>query len=88
MTRDFELTSFSAAGRRWRGEIIGGSGFDESGVMQDDDENYVAWDKMHQMMLQEYGAGSLSQTVENYLRQACNVPQEDIDSLRHIMLEK
>ncbi len=87
LTRDFELTSFSAAGRRWRGELVGGSGFDESGVMQDDGENYVAWDKMHQLMLQEYGAGSLSQTVENYLRQACNVPQEDIDSLRRIMLE-
>ncbi len=87
LTRDFELTSFSAAGRRWRSDIIGGTAFDESGVMQDDRENYVAWGKMHQMMTQEYGAGSLKKTIENYLTQVCGVPQEDIDSLRRIMLK-
>ncbi len=88
LTRDFELTSFSQGGRRWRSEIIGGKTFDPSGVMQDDEENYVAWGKMHEMMLEKYPAKTLSETIEAYLIQACGVPQEDIDSLRNIMLEK
>ncbi len=88
LTRDFELTSFSAAGRRWRSEIVGGTGFAAEGVMQDDQENYVAWGKMHQMMQQQYGAGTLAETIENYLITACGVPQEDIDSVRRILLEK
>ncbi len=87
LTRDFELTSFSAAGRRWRSEIVDGA-FEDQGVMQDDQENYVAWGKMHQLMQEQYGAGSLAETVENYLRTVCNVPQEDIDSVRSILLEK
>ena len=86
LTRDFELTSFSPGGRRWRGEITGGS-FDSRGVMQDDEENYVAWGKMNQMMKAKYGGGSLSETIANYLMKACQVPQEDIDNLRRIMLE-
>ncbi len=87
LTRDFELTSFSQGGRRWRSEIIGGERFDPSGVMQDDKENYVAWGKMHQMMLEKYGAQSLEKTIEKYLTEACGVPQADIDNLRSIMLQ-
>lgn len=87
LTRDFELTSFSPGGRRWRGEITDGK-FDSLGVMQDNHDNYVAWGKMNQMMKAKYGAGSLSETIENYLIKACDVPQEDIDSLRRIMLEE
>ncbi len=86
LTRDFELTSFSQGGRRWRSDISGENGFTETGVMQDDQENYVAWGKMHELMLEQYGAGTLQQTIENYLINACGVPQEDIDSLRSIML--
>ncbi len=87
LTRDFELTSFSSGGRRWRAEIIDGESFDSKGVMQDDYDNYVAWGKMNQMMKAKYGAGTLSETIENYLIKACGVPQEDIDNLRKIMLE-
>ncbi len=87
LTRDFELTSFSAGGRRWRAEIVGGESFDSRGVMQDNYDNYVAWGKMNQMMKAKYGGATLSETIENYLMKACDVPQEDIDNLRKIMLE-
>ncbi len=86
LTRDFELTSFSAGGRRWRAEIIAGESFDSKGVMQDNYDNYVAWGKMNQMMKAKYGGKTLSETIENYLIEACDVPKEDIDSLRKIML--
>ncbi len=87
LTRDYELTSFSQSGRRWRSDIVNESTFDPSGVMQDDQENYVAWGKMHQMMEEKYGSGSLQKTIEKYLTEVCGVPQEDIDSLRKIMLQ-
>ncbi len=86
LTRDFEITSFSQAGRRWRSGIENGV-FDDTGVMQDDQENYVAWGKMHQMMLENYEGDNLQESIENYLTTVCRVPQEDIDSLRAIMLE-
>ncbi len=86
LTRDFELTSFSQADRRWRSEIGEGGMFDDTGVMQDDDGNYVAWGKMHQMMMDNYGKESVKAAIENYLVNICGVPQEDIDSLRSIML--
>ncbi len=87
LTRDFELTSFSQADRRWRSAIGEDGSFDDTGVMQDDDGNYVAWGKMHQMMMEAYGAESMKATIENYLVKACGVPQEEIEALRSIMLE-
>ncbi len=88
LTRDYELTSFSQSGRRWRSEILNAETFDSSGVMQDNSENYVAWDKMHRMMEENYSGKTLRETIENYLTQVCGVPQEDIDSLRSIMLDE
>ncbi len=87
LTRDFELTSFSQADRRWRSEISAEGIFDGTGVMQDDDGNYVAWEKMHQMMMDTYGTDSVKAAIENYLVNICGVPQEEIESLRSIMLE-
>ncbi len=86
LTRDFELTSFSQAGKRWRSNILPDGSFDPSGVMQDDQENFVAWDQMHRLMCEEYGAGTLEKTIENYLINACGVPLEEIESLRSILL--
>lgn len=88
LTRDFELTSFSRMGDRYRSEIENGE-FAETGVMQDDTGNYVAWGKMYQMMMQDYGTedGTLASAIENYLVTVCKVKQEDIESLKSIMLE-
>ncbi len=88
LTRDFELTSFSPAGRRWRSAIVGGNAFDDTGVMQDDAENYVAWGKMNRLMMEQYGGGTLQEAIEKYLITACGVPKEEIESIRNILLEK
>lgn len=83
LTRDFELT----AGRN-RSAIVDGL-FDEGGVMQDNADNYIAWDKMYQTMMAEYGTedGSLASAIENYLVTVCKVKEKEIESLKSIMLE-
>ena len=43
LTRDFELTSFSSSGKRWRGAGTGGTFADNDLIMQEDNSNYVAW---------------------------------------------
>ncbi|MBQ2986410.1 MAG: tyrosine-protein phosphatase [Tyzzerella sp.] len=88
LTKDYELTTFSTSGSRWRSSVTDGK-FDSSGVFRDDEGNYVAWGKMYDMMMQNYGTGDgkLSSAIENYLKTVCNVEQETIDSVRKIMLE-
>ncbi len=83
LTRDFELTS-----GRYRSAIVDGA-FTKDGVMQDDEGNYVAWDKMYQTMMKDYGTedGSLASAIENYLVTVCKVKEKDIESLKSIMLE-
>lgn len=88
LTKDCELTTFSKSGARWRSSVTDGK-FDSTGVFQDDTGNYVAWGKMYDMMMQNYGTGDgkLSSAIENYLKTVCDVEQETIDSVRNIMLE-
>lgn len=88
LTRDFELTSFSKGGSRWRSNIEDKM-FTEDGVMQDDTDNYVAWEKMYRMMMQYYGTdeGTLASAIENYLVTVCDVEKQDIETLRSMMLQ-
>lgn len=88
LTRDFEITSFSVYGKRWRSDIEDGC-FDKSGVMQDDEWNFVAWNEMYELMMKYYsgGEGTLSQAVENYLINVCGVTSEQINNIKRIMLE-
>ena len=85
---DFELTSFSVMGKRWRSNIVDGK-FDDTGVMEDDSGNYVAFGKMHNMMMEEYGTGDekISSAIENYLINAMGVTKAQIDSVKSILLE-
>ncbi len=83
LTRDFELTS----GRSRRAVVDGA--FADSGVMQDNADNYIAWDKMYQTMMEKYGTddGSLASAIENYLVTVCKVKKEEIESMKSIMSE-
>lgn len=87
MTKDFELTSVSQSGARYRSKIESGA-FTEDGVAQDNTSNYVAWGQLYQMMMDNYGTddGTLQSAIENYLLNVCGVKQEHIDTLREIML--
>ena len=83
LTRDFELTS-----GRYRSAIVDGT-FAEDGVMQDNAGNYIAWDKMYQTMMKDYGTedGTLASAIENYLVTVCKVKEQEIESIKSIMLE-
>ena len=89
LTRDFEMTSFSYYGARWRSSIDEGGRFDAGGVMQDNEKNYIAWGEMYALLADNYCGedDSLSAAIENYLVTACGVEQAHIDALKDIMLE-
>lgn len=90
LTRDFELTSFSASGKRWRGQGLGGSFGPGDDVMQEDSSNTVAWGRLYKRMM-EYGAENdcttLQESIEHWLLNYIGVKQSQIDSFKSIMLE-
>ena len=90
LCRDFETTSFYM-GRRWRSSIEVNDGvysFSPSGVMQDDADNLVAFGRMYNHMIAEYGSegGTLSEAVENYMKTVLAMEQGQIDAIKHVLL--
>lgn len=90
LTRDFELTSFSSSGKRWRGKGIGGTFGAGDDVMQEDSSNTVAWGRLYKTMM-AYGAENdcttLQESIEHWLLNYVGVKQSQIDSFKSIMLE-
>ena len=86
LIRDFELTSFSIYGARYRGLIE--NGVFVNGVMQDNSDNFVAMGLLIEQLISVYGEkeGSLNVAIENYLTKACGVTRDEIDSIRKILL--
>ena len=55
--------------------------------MDDPTINYVGWNKMYKLLMNNYGKkASLSEAIEQYLIKHCEIPQEQIDSVKKIML--
>lgn len=89
LTRDFELTSFSSSGKRWRGNGNGGTFTEDDDEMQVDG-NHVAWGKLYKDMMaygQKNGCTTLSQSIEYFLTSYVGVPKSQIDAFKSIMLE-
>lgn len=87
--RDFELTSFSKFGERLRSAITSDNTFDDSGVYMDKaGENYVAFGKLYNDLMQYYGDGktSLSYSIENYLTRYVGIPSSSIAKVKEILL--
>ena len=87
LVTDFELTSFSAQGRRWRSEVKNWE-FDNTGVMQNDEKNFIAFGQMHSLMMQYYAPNgeTLQQAIENYLTSVCGVSMQTINAVRENLL--
>lgn len=90
LAEDFEMTSFYFE-KRWRSGIIKKDGeyaFDQSGVMQDDEGNLVAFDRAYRHIMSEYKteSGTLSDAIANYLKTEIGLTDFDIYSVKHIML--
>ena len=85
--KDFELTSFSKMGQRWRSNIVDGE-FTSDGIMQNDSNNYVGFGELYTLMMKLYGAEGkpLSYAIENYLKSVCGVSSETINSVKRILL--
>lgn len=94
LVKDFELTSLSASERRWRSDISYDSAtdiysFTADGIMQADQNNFVAFYDFYNVFMKEYGQDTdLSGAVEKYLTTVCGVNQETIDSIKNILLEE
>lgn len=89
LTRDFELTSFSPTGKRWRGKGTGGTFAAGDDVMQEDSSNTVAWGRLYKTMMAygaENGCTTLQSSIEHWLLNYIGVPQSQIDSFKSIML--
>ncbi len=85
LTRDFELTSFSPSGKRWRSD--GPSDIDGEMTVEG---NTVAWGKLYDEMMkhgQANGCTTLQQSIEHWLTSYVGVPKEQIDSFKNIMLQ-
>ncbi len=87
LTKDFELTSFGGQGKRLRSKDTG-SGYDDSGVYQDDSSNYVAWGRLVDYIKKNYVKGevtTLSEGIEKYLL-GIGVSQNDLNKIKVLML--
>lgn len=88
--RDFELTSFSKFGDRYRSALNEeGTAFDATGVYMDEaGNNYVGFGKLHEDMLTYYGDGTndLSIAISNYLTRYAGIPSSQIASFKEILL--
>ncbi|MBR5473599.1 MAG: tyrosine-protein phosphatase [Clostridia bacterium] len=90
LTRDFELTSFSSTGKRWRGKGTGNTFAEGDDVMQEDSSNTVAWGRLYKEMMaygQRNGCTTLEASIEHWLINYIGVPKSQIDSYRNIMLK-
>ncbi len=87
LVQDFELTSFSEQGRRWRSSVKNWE-FESEGVMQNDEKNFIAFGQMHSLMMQWYAPNgeTLQKAIENYLINVCDISMETIDAVRENLL--
>lgn len=90
LASDFEITSFYM-GKRWRSDIQVVNGvysFTEDGIMQDNPDNLVDFNKAYNHIMQTYAGkdGTLSGAIENYLKSVVKLTDLEISSIKHIML--
>ena len=92
LAKDFELTSFSDQGDRWRDNIVEtpfGYAFEGSGRMTLG-KITVTFGRMYQLMMENYATedGRLSSAIVNYLVNQCEVKPQHITNMKEILLSK
>ena len=88
LTKDYEITSFSPAGDRYRSFVTEDDTFDNSGVYKNSDNNWMAWGKMNLVMEAFYGEEGqpLYVAIENYLKEVCGISDATIAAIRRNLL--
>ena len=88
LTKDYEITSFSPAGDRYRSFVTEDDTFDNSGVYKNSDNNWMAWGKLNVVMEAFYGEEGqpLYVAIENYLKEVCGISNATIAAVRRNLL--
>ncbi len=91
LAKDFELTSFSSQGNRWRSGVQDGhfvTTGEMAGIYQANTDNYVAFGKMHELISTRYEQenGELCSAIEYYLKKYCEITDETIAAVRRNLL--
>ena len=91
LTKDFELTTFSSQGNRWRSGVEDGhfvTTGEMAGIYQANTDNYVAWGKLHELISTKYEQenGELCSAIEYYLKKYCEITDETIAAVRRNLL--
>lgn len=90
LVKDFEVTSFSYFGQRYRSGVVNGA-FDDTGVFQNDGNNYVAFGKLYDEIMKNYaytGEETLAQAIENFLIDSVGVDSTTLEEIKGIMLSE
>ena len=93
LVKDFELTTFSLQGNRFRSKISNGHFVTEgeyAGIGQCNTDNYVAFGKLHELISTNYAQsnGELYSAIECYLTKVCGISRETITAVRRNLLGK
>lgn len=93
LTKDFELTTFSAQGPRYRSGVSDGNFIttgEYAGIYEYDSANYVAWGKLHELISTRYQCKNhkLYSAIEYYLTTVCGISRETITQVRYNLLGK
>ena len=83
LIKDFELTSFSDQGARYRSKVNGDS-FDESGIFENTTGNLISFGKMHELIVSNYPTKNktLVASIERYLKEVVRLSEETIERVR------
>lgn len=89
ITRDFELTSFSTQGARYRSGLKDNLSFDDSGIYENSTDNLIAFGKMHELIMKNYPTkdGTLLSSIERYLKEVPGISEETINMVRKNILD-
>lgn len=88
LVKDFELTSFSVYGNRYRSAVNEDNTFSDSGIFQNDNNNWVAFGKLNEIMMADYANSDmdLCSAIENYLKTECGISDQTIAAVRRNLL--
>ena len=85
ITKDYELSAFSSVGNMNRAKDWNYTG---DGVPSGVHQEKAVWQRMHEVMLKAYApeTGNLSDAVANYLMTECGITEEQIATIRSLLL--
>ena len=88
LTRDYELTSFSIFGERYRSTPNSDNTWSDCGYYENSDHNWMGWGKMNDIMMSFYGEDDqpLYVAIENYLKEECDISDATIAAVRTNLL--